>query len=122
MHQQKDIFSKDPVHKQQAKSKWLSSFQKLCEIFQEHAPVALSKRLPLHYLKQFCSKSLIKDSSFITLISMKRVLAKEKDRINPISNRSHACYLERLCNDFQKIVITHFNRVTCVVGRETCVT
>ncbi|CAM2113219.1 unnamed protein product [Caretta caretta] len=110
MHQQKDIFSKDPVHKQQAKSKWLSSFQKLCEIFQEHAPVALSKRLPLHYLKQFCSKSLIKDSSFITLISMKRVLAKEKDRINPISNRSHACYLERLCNDFQKIVITHFNR------------
>ncbi|CAM4551765.1 unnamed protein product [Caretta caretta] len=97
-----DIFSKDPVHKQQAKSKWLSSFQKLCEIFQKHAPVALSKRLPLHYLKQ--------KPDFITLISMKRVLAKEKDRINPISNRSHACYLERLCNDFQKIVITHFNR------------
>ncbi|CAM5141045.1 unnamed protein product [Natator depressus] len=51
--------------------------------------------------------------SFVTLISMKRVLAEGKDRINPISNRSHACYLERLCSDFQKIVITHFNRMTC---------
>ncbi|XP_043369505.1 uncharacterized protein LOC122455372 isoform X4 [Dermochelys coriacea] len=36
-----------------------------------------------------------------------------KDGINPISNRSDACYLERLCSDFQKIVITHFNRMTC---------
>ncbi|KAM4706599.1 uncharacterized protein O3C94_015328 [Discoglossus pictus] len=34
------------------------------------------------------------------------------DGINPISNRSHAYYLERLCSDFQKKVTAHFNRMT----------
>ncbi|KAE8629828.1 hypothetical protein XENTR_v10000607 [Xenopus tropicalis] len=34
------------------------------------------------------------------------------DGINPVSNRSHAYYLERLGNDFRKKVIAHFNRIT----------
>ncbi|XP_053110680.1 uncharacterized protein LOC128326880 isoform X3 [Hemicordylus capensis] len=34
-----------------------------------------------------------------------------KDGINPSSNRSHAYYLECLCNDFQKIVSSQFNRM-----------
>ncbi|XP_075466753.1 uncharacterized protein LOC142501163 isoform X2 [Ascaphus truei] len=33
------------------------------------------------------------------------------DGINPISNRSHAYYLTRLCNDFQRKVTAHFNRM-----------
>ncbi|XP_018086077.1 uncharacterized protein LOC108698788 isoform X2 [Xenopus laevis] len=32
--------------------------------------------------------------------------------INPVSNRSHAYYLELLGNDFRKKVIAHFNRIT----------
>ncbi|KAL8207319.1 UNVERIFIED_CONTAM: hypothetical protein K2H54_054662 [Gekko kuhli] len=35
-----------------------------------------------------------------------------RDGISPVSNRAHAYYLECLCNDFQKIVINQFNRMS----------
>ncbi|XP_015687264.1 uncharacterized protein LOC107302656 [Protobothrops mucrosquamatus] len=39
----RDIFSKDPSRRQQAKSKWLESFQKLHKILQEYATIALGQ-------------------------------------------------------------------------------
>ncbi|XP_026503762.1 uncharacterized protein LOC112102759 [Terrapene carolina triunguis] len=165
-----DIFSKDPVRKQQAQSKWLSSFQKLHKIFQEYAPVALGqetttttllKTVLQHEVDQgfqvqgspedhcHCFKRNISDiqyylsskqaSKYIDIHQLRLVVNTRpyeahqkfidsiharlqhtniyetsvswgKDGINPISKRSHACYFERLCSDFQKIVITHFNR------------
>ncbi|XP_060102459.1 uncharacterized protein LOC132577048 isoform X2 [Heteronotia binoei] len=47
----RDIFSKDPTRRQQAKNKWLASFQKLCKIFQEYVPVALDEEAATALLK-----------------------------------------------------------------------
>ncbi|KAH0616128.1 hypothetical protein JD844_027012 [Phrynosoma platyrhinos] len=47
----RDIFSKDPTRRQQAKNKWLVSFQKLHKIFQEYAPVALGQEAATNLLK-----------------------------------------------------------------------
>ncbi|XP_042323154.1 uncharacterized protein LOC121930632 isoform X2 [Sceloporus undulatus] len=47
----RDIFSKDPTRRQQAKNKWLVSFQKLHKILQEYAPVALGQEAATTLLK-----------------------------------------------------------------------
>ncbi|KAJ6668622.1 hypothetical protein lerEdw1_012104 [Lerista edwardsae] len=181
----RDIFSKDPTRRQQAKNKWLVSFQKLHKIFQEYGPVALGKEVATILLKTVlqqevdqgfhvqgsredhchCFKRNITDlqsnllskqaskyidihpsrpetnkimheahqnfvksiHSRVDMVDMdpaglplqlrhtniySRNVSWGKDGIVPSSSRSHAYYLERLCNDFQKIVISHFNRMT----------
>ncbi|XP_054845628.1 uncharacterized protein LOC129336525 [Eublepharis macularius] len=167
----RDIFSKDPTRRQQAKNKWLISFQKLCKIFQEYAPVALDQEAAMTLLKTVlqqevdhgfqvqgscedhchCFKRNITDlqcnlssnqasqdidihpqkpeinkgkqdthKDFVESIHSRlrhtNVYTKNiswgKDGITPASNRSHAYYLECLCNDFQKIVINQFKRMS----------
>ncbi|XP_059577275.1 NACHT domain- and WD repeat-containing protein 1 [Alligator mississippiensis] len=166
----KDIFSKDPVRKQQAKSKWLSSFQKLHKILQEYASIAVgqdtasmllktvlqqevdqglcvhgspedhchcfkrdicdlqfnlsrkqaSKYIDVHPLKPEINIGMYEAhqnfiKSIYTRLHHTNIYEKSiswgKRGIDPASNRSRAYYLERLCNDFQKIVITHFSRL-----------
>lgn len=46
------VFSNDPTHRQQASSKWLSSFQDVCKIFQEYAPLALRQEASTKLLTQ----------------------------------------------------------------------
>ncbi|XP_069055414.1 uncharacterized protein [Pleurodeles waltl] len=165
-----DIFSKDPIRKQQAKSKWLSTLQKLHEILQEYAPTALDKQAAANLLKTVlqqelqqsfqvpgipednchCFKRVITDlqynlssktaSEYIDILPLKPEMNTELqeahqsfiksihnklrhtniyeysvswgwDGINPKSNRSHAYYLDRFCNDFQRIAIAQFNRM-----------
>ncbi|XP_056416173.1 uncharacterized protein LOC130357501 [Hyla sarda] len=164
-----DIFSKDPVRRQQAKSKWIGTMQRLYEILQEYSPQVLGKEAAGKLLKPViqqeidqtfkvegspedhfhCFKRIISDmkynlhssraSDYIDVLPLKPEINKtlhdaqqalikgihQKLRhtniyeysvswgwegINPVSNRSHAYYLERLCSDFQKKVIEHFNR------------
>ncbi|XP_069832269.1 NACHT domain- and WD repeat-containing protein 1-like [Dendropsophus ebraccatus] len=164
-----DIFSKDPVRRQQAKSKWLGTMQRLYEILQEYSPQVLGKEAAAKLLKSVvqqeidqafkvggspedhfhCFKRIISDikynlsssraSDYIDVLPLKpeinktlhdaqQALIKEIHQrlrhtniyeysvswgwegINPVSNRSHAYYLERLCSDFQRKVIGHFSR------------
>ncbi|XP_069487576.1 uncharacterized protein [Ambystoma mexicanum] len=166
-----DIFSKDPVRRQQAKSKWLSTRQKLHEILQEYASAALGKEAAANLLRTVmqqelhqsfqvpgvpedhchCFKRVITDlqynlssktaSGYIDILPLKPEINKELheahqsfiksihsrlrhtniydysvswgwDGINAKTNRSHAYYLERICIEFQKIVISQFNRMT----------
>ncbi|XP_078535057.1 uncharacterized protein LOC144821717 [Lissotriton helveticus] len=165
-----DIYSKDPVRKQQAKSKWLITLQKLHEILKECAPIALEKQTADNLLKTVlqqelqqsfqvpgipedychCFKRVITDlqynlssktaSEYIDILPLKPEINTELqeahqsfiksihsklrhtniyeysvswgwDGINPKNNRSHAYYLERFCNDFQRIAIAQFNRM-----------
>lgn len=46
-----DIFNSDPTLRQQGKSKWLSSSQKLHEIFQQYAPLALKEEASTEFLE-----------------------------------------------------------------------
>ncbi|XP_071979384.1 uncharacterized protein [Engystomops pustulosus] len=161
-----DIFSKDPVRRQQAKSKWIGTMQRLYDILLEYSPQVLSDgRLLKSVLQQeidqafkvagspedhfHCFKRIISDikynlsssraSDYIDVLPLKPEINKTLhdaqqalikgihqrlrhtniyehsvswgwDGINPVSNRSHAYYLERLCNDFHKKVIGHFSR------------
>ncbi|KAF7238080.1 NACHT and WD repeat domain-containing protein 2 [Varanus komodoensis] len=165
----RDIFSKDPARRHQAKNKWLMSFRKLHKIFQEYAPVALGQEVATTLLQTvlqqevdqgfqvqgscedhcYCFKRNITDlecglsnpqaSKYIDIHPLKTEINRTmqeahqafvksihsrirhtniycknvswgRDGINPTSNRSHAYYLECLCNDFQKIAINQFNR------------
>ncbi|KAM6071741.1 uncharacterized protein LJ206_010149 isoform 2-T4 [Theristicus caerulescens] len=47
----RDIFSSDPVHRQQAKRKWLNSFQKRHKIFQEYAPLTVREEASTELLE-----------------------------------------------------------------------
>ncbi|XP_077158423.1 uncharacterized protein LOC143819984 isoform X2 [Paroedura picta] len=166
-----DLFSKDYPRRQQAKNKWLLSFQKLCKIFQDYVPGALDREAATTLLKTVlqqevdqgfqiqgscedhchCFKRNITDLEcnlssrqafkYIDIHPQKPQIDKTKqdahqdfvesihsrlrhtniytknvgwgrDGISPASNRAHAYYLERLCNDFQKIVINQFNRMS----------
>ncbi|KAM4053505.1 uncharacterized protein ACNLHF_006156 isoform 2-T2 [Anomaloglossus baeobatrachus] len=168
-----DIFSRDPARRQQAKSKWIGTMQRLYEILQEYSLQVLGKETAGKLLKSVvqqeidqafnvggspedhfhCYKRIISDikynlssnraSDYIDVLSVKSEINKTLhdaqqalikgihqrlrhtniydysvswgwEGINPGSNRSHAYYLERLCNDFQKKVIGHFSR-TCHV-------
>ncbi|XP_072262219.1 uncharacterized protein [Pyxicephalus adspersus] len=168
-----DIFSRDPVRRQQAKSKWLGTMQRLYSILQEYSLLALGKEAAEKLLKPVvqqeidqafqvggnpedhfhCFKRIISDikynlssnqaSDYIDILPLKPELnlalhdAQQTlikgihqrlrhtniyeyniswgwDGINPVSNRSHAYYLERLCSDFQRKVIGHFNSMTNV--------
>ncbi|XP_029438114.1 NACHT and WD repeat domain-containing protein 2-like isoform X2 [Rhinatrema bivittatum] len=53
-----DVFSKDPVRRQQAKNKWLISVQNLLDIFQEYAPVALGEKAATELLKTVLQQEL----------------------------------------------------------------
>ncbi|KAL7981895.1 hypothetical protein Chor_000952 [Crotalus horridus] len=171
----RDIFSKDPSRRQQAKSKWLESLQKLHKILQEYATIALgqedaatllrtilqqevdqgfqvqgtcedhchcfkrnitdlhgnlsdpqaSKYIDIHPLKLEVNKTINEEhQNFVKSIHSrlrhtniyKKNVSWGKGGINPNRNRSHAYYLECLCNDFQKIVINHFNRIISSEG------
>ncbi|CAH2300407.1 NACHT and WD repeat domain-containing 2-like isoform X3 [Pelobates cultripes] len=173
-----DIFSKDPSRRQQAKSKWLGTQQKLYEIFQEYIPLSFGKDAAATLLKTVleqeidqafcvtgnpenhfhCFERIITDikqnlsnkraSEYMDILPNKpeinHVLFDAQqhvikgihqrlrhtniyknnvswgwDGINPITNRSHAYYLDRLCRDFQRNVTTHFNSVNCFMERET---
>ncbi|KAM5194794.1 NACHT and WD repeat domain-containing protein 2-like [Mantella aurantiaca] len=168
-----DIFSRDPSRRQQAKSKWLGTIQRLYSILQEYSLLALGKEAAERLLKPVvqqeidqafqvgespedyfhCFKRIISDikynlssnraSDYIDILPLKpeinmtlhdaqQTLSKRLherlrhtniyeyniswgwDGINPLSNRSHAYYLERLCNDFHRKVISHFNSMTNV--------
>uniref|UniRef100_A0A6J0UD75 Uncharacterized protein isoform X1 n=4 Tax=Pogona vitticeps TaxID=103695 RepID=A0A6J0UD75_9SAUR len=167
----RDIFSKDPTRRQQAKNKWLVTFQKLHKILLKYAPLALgqegaatllktvlqqevdqgfqvqgscedhchcfkrsitdlqnnlsspqaSKYIDIHPLRPEINKSMYEaHQNFVKSIHSRlrhtNIYSKNinwgKNGISPTSNSSHAYYLECLCNDFQKIVISHFNRTT----------
>ncbi|XP_048366186.1 uncharacterized protein LOC125440412 isoform X2 [Sphaerodactylus townsendi] len=171
----KDIFSKDPACRQKAKNKWLTSFQNLCKIFQEYAPVALDQEAATTLLKTVlqqevdqgfrvqgscedhchCFKRNITDlqrnlsskqaSKYIDIHPQEQQVNKRKqdahqafmesihsrlrhtniytknivwgkDGISPASNKAHAYYIERLCNNFQKIVINQFNSFTRITS------
>ncbi|XP_034298711.1 RWD domain-containing protein 4 isoform X1 [Pantherophis guttatus] len=171
----RDIFSKDPSRRQQAKSKWLESFQKLHKILQEYATIVLgqedaamllrttlqqevnqgfrvqgtredhchcfkrnitdlqcnlsdpqaSKYIDIHPLKLEVNKTINEEhQNFVKSIHSrlrhtniyKKNVSWGKGGINPNRNRSHAYYLECLCNDFQKIVVNHFNRIISSEG------
>ncbi|KAK9398964.1 NACHT domain- and WD repeat-containing protein 1-like [Crotalus adamanteus] len=171
----RDIFSKDPSRRQQAKSKWLESLQKLHKILQEYATIALGqedaatllrtilqqevdqgfqvqgtredhchcfkrnitdlhgnlsdpqalKYIDIHPLKLEVNKTINEEhQNFVKSIHSrlrhtniyKKNVSWGKGGINPNRNRSHAYYLECLCNDFQKIVINHFNRIISSEG------
>ncbi|XP_063776767.1 uncharacterized protein LOC134922808 isoform X2 [Pseudophryne corroboree] len=168
-----DVFSRDPGRRQQAKSKWLVTMQKLYDILQEYGPLVLGYEAAGNLLKSVtqqeidqafeaagrpedhfhCFKRIISDikynlssnraSEYIDILPLKPEINKTLhdaqqdlirrihqrlrhtniyeysiswglDGINPISNRSHAYYLERLCTDFQRKVIEHFSRTTHV--------
>ncbi|KAG8453786.1 hypothetical protein GDO86_000422 [Hymenochirus boettgeri] len=165
-----DIFSRDPARRQQAKTKWLNTLQKLHDIFNEYITLVFGKEAADDLLKTvvkqeidqafevkgvpeehfYCFKRMISDvkynltsataSEYIDILSTKSeintVLYESQqhviktihqrlrhtniteysvswgwDGINPVSNRSHAYYLERLGNDFQKKVTAHFSRM-----------
>ncbi|XP_077333411.1 uncharacterized protein LOC143975182 isoform X2 [Lithobates pipiens] len=168
-----DIFSRDPSRRQQAKSKWLGTMQRLYSILQEYSLLALGKEAAEKLLKPVvqqeidqafqvggipedyfhCFKRIInyikynlssnQASDYIDILPLKaeinmtlhdaqQTLIKRLherlrhtniyeysiswgwDGINPVTNRAHAYYLERLCNDFQRKVIGHFNSMTNV--------
>nr|XP_034969164.1 uncharacterized protein LOC118084041 [Zootoca vivipara] len=165
----RDILSNDPTRRQQAKNKWMASFQKLHKIFQEYAAVALGqeaattllrtvlqqevdqgfqvqgkcedhchcfkrditdlqsslssphapKYIDVHPLRAEINKTTYEaHQNFVKSIHSRlrhtniyrKSIKWGRDGISPTTNRSHAYYLECLCNDFQKIVINHFNR------------
>ncbi|XP_075142931.1 uncharacterized protein LOC142218232 [Leptodactylus fuscus] len=171
-----DIFSKDPIRRQQAKSKWIGTMQRLYDILQEYSPQVLGKDTAGKLLKSVvqqeidqafkvrgspedhfhCFKRIISDmkynlsssraSDYIDVLPLKPEINKALhdvqqalikgihqrlrhtniyeysvswgwEGINPVSNRSHAYYLERLCTDFQRKVIGHFNG-TCHISCE----
>ncbi|KAG8134727.1 hypothetical protein E2320_007821, partial [Naja naja] len=171
----RDIFSKEPSRRQQAKSKWLESFQKLHKILQEYAIIVLgqedaamllrttlqqevdqgfqvqetredhchcfkrnitdlqcnlsdpqaSKYIDIHPLKLEVNKTINgQHQNFVKSIHSKlrhtniykKNVSWGKGGINPNRNRTHAYYLECLCNDFQKIVTNHFNRIISSEG------
>ncbi|XP_026522963.1 uncharacterized protein LOC113411866 isoform X1 [Notechis scutatus] len=171
----RDIFSKEPSRRQQAKSKWLESFQKLHKILQEYATIVLgqedaamllrttlqqevdqgfqvqgrredhchcfkrnitdlqcnlsdpqaSKYIDIHPLKLEVNKTMNEQhQNFVKSIHSKlrhtniykKNVSWGKNGINPNRNRTHAYYLECLCNDFQKIVTNHFNRIISSEG------
>ncbi|XP_075695609.1 uncharacterized protein LOC142661658 [Rhinoderma darwinii] len=171
-----DIFSKDSVRRQQAKSKWIGTMQRLYDILLEYSPQVLGKEAAGKLLKSVvqqeidqafnvggspedhfhCFKRIISDikynlsssraSDYIDIFPLKPEINKTLhdaqqalikgihhrlrhtniydysvswgwEGINPVSNRSHAYYLERLCSDFQRKVIAHFSR-TCHVPCE----
>ncbi|XP_077135681.1 uncharacterized protein LOC143793014 [Ranitomeya variabilis] len=171
-----DIFSRDPARRQQAKSKWIGTMQRLYDILQEYSPQVKGKEATGKLLKSVvqqeidqaftvggnpedhfhCFKRIISDikynlsssraSDYIDVLSVKSEINKALydsqqtlikgihqrlrhtniydysvswgwEGINPVSNRSHAYYLERLCTDFQRKVIGHFSR-TCFVACE----
>nr|XP_033799042.1 uncharacterized protein LOC117359821 [Geotrypetes seraphini] len=165
-----DVFSKDPVRRQQAKNKWLLSLHNLLNIFQEYTPVALGEKATAELLKTVLQRELDqglqvqgapedhchgfkraitdlqynlsneKSSDYIDILPLKPEINMDlyqahqdfiesihtrlrhtnifeynvswgSDGINPTSNRSHAYYLQRLSNDFQRTVIIQFNRM-----------
>ncbi|XP_044132436.1 NACHT domain- and WD repeat-containing protein 1-like [Bufo gargarizans] len=171
-----DVFSKDPVRRQQAKSKWIGTMQRLYDILQEYCPQVVGKEAAGKLLNSVvqqeidqafnvggspedhfhCFKRIISDikynlsssrtSDYIDVLPVKPEINKTLydaqqalikgihhrlrhtniyeynvswgwEGINPVSNRSHAYYLERLCSDFQRKVIGHFSR-TCQVPSE----
>ncbi|XP_040275834.1 uncharacterized protein LOC120991011 [Bufo bufo] len=171
-----DVFSKDPVRRQQAKSKWIGTMQRLYDILQEYCPQVVGKEAAGKLLNSVvqqeidqafnvggspedhfhCFKRIISDikynlsssrtSDYIDVLPVKPEINKTLydaqqalikgihhrlrhtniyeynvswgwEGINPVSNRSHAYYLERLCSDFQRKVIGHFSR-TCKVPSE----
>ncbi|CAN2388681.1 AAA ATPase domain [Pristimantis euphronides] len=171
-----DIFSKDPVRRQQAKSKWIATMQQLYDVLQEYSPQVLGKEAAGNLLKSVvqqeldqafkvggspedhfhCFKRIISDikydlsssraSDYIDVLPLKPEINKTLhdaqqalikgihqrlrhtniyeysvswgwEGINPVSNRSHAYYLEGLCTNFQRKVIGHFSR-TCHVPCE----
>ncbi|KAM8939444.1 uncharacterized protein RCH25_053088 [Pelodytes ibericus] len=166
-----DIFSRDPSRRQQAKSKWIGTLQRLFDIFQEYLPLALGSDVVPTVLKTVmqqeldqafrvngspenhfhCFQRIITDikynlssknaSEYVDIHPNKPEINKTlydaqqgvikgihqrlrhtniyefsvswgRDGINPVTNRSHAYYLDRLCRDFQRTVIAHFNRTT----------
>ncbi|KAM4807673.1 uncharacterized protein WCC33_012466 [Rhinophrynus dorsalis] len=168
-----DIYSRDPARRQQAKSKWINTLQKLHGIFQDYTPLAFGKDSASNLLKTVvqqeivqafevdgrpednihCFKRIISDirynltskraSEYVDIHPLKSEINKDLydaqqnviknihqrlrhtniydysvswgwDGINPISNRSHAYYLERLGNDFRRKVIAHFNRTAVI--------
>ncbi|KAJ7326778.1 hypothetical protein JRQ81_016537 [Phrynocephalus forsythii] len=166
----RDIFSKDPTRRKEAKNKWLLTFQKLHKILEKYAPVALgqegastllktvlqqevdqglqvqgsredhchcfkrsitdlqsnlpspqaSKYVDIHPLRPVINKTMHEaHQNFVKSIHARVALAHKylqqeyklgENGISPTSNRSHAYYLDCICSDFQKIVISHFNR------------
>lgn len=54
-----EIFSKDPVRRQQAKSKWIGTMQRLYDILQEYSPQVLGKE---------AAGKLLKSGNFIHLL------------------------------------------------------
>ncbi|XP_069600190.1 NACHT domain- and WD repeat-containing protein 1-like [Ranitomeya imitator] len=173
----RDIFSRDPARRQQAKSKWIGTMQRLYDILQEYSPQVKGKEATGKLLKSVvqqeidqaftvggnpedhfhCFKRIISDikynlsssraSDYIDVLSVKSEINKTlydsqqtlikgihqrlrhtniydysvswgREGINPVSNRSHAYYLERLCTDFQRKVIGHFSR-TCLADCES---
>uniref|UniRef100_A0A8C5WG25 NACHT and WD repeat domain-containing protein 2 n=1 Tax=Leptobrachium leishanense TaxID=445787 RepID=A0A8C5WG25_9ANUR len=168
-----DIFSRDPLRRQQAKIKWLGLLQKLYDVFQEYVPLALGSNAAASFFKTVleqeidqafcvegnpenhfhCFQRVITDikynlssnraPDYVDILTNKPEISKPlyeaqqnmikgiyqrlrhtniyensvswgRDGINPITNRSHAYYLDRLCRDFQRKVTAHFHRMTNV--------
>ncbi|KAM9329505.1 uncharacterized protein PAF06_003294 [Gastrophryne carolinensis] len=169
--QYRDMYSRDPGRRQQAKSKWIGTMQRLNGILQEYSQLALGKEECEKILKPvlhqeidqaltagecpedyfYCFKRIISDMKYnlssnracdyIDLHPIKPEINKSlydaqqalikgihqrvhhtniseykvsfgSDGINPVSNKSHAHYLESLCNEFKGKVIDHFSRLT----------